>query len=1266
MASQKSQNCKHLKSESGVQDDQQNKSTVPQPVNYFSLFQYSNACERCCIALAIFLAVLNGGVPPIVSILYGEFCNMLIDRQYPTPGVPSTTTFLLKWFGGGKVLVNASSEERRLALEDDSMAWGLGCATFTLLQFLISTLSVFLLNFTASEQILRIQIRFFKSIVCKDMSWFDTKMDGNFIGTASENMNYLEAGIGGVIGIFVYLILIFAFGVLISLVYGWQLTFAMLSIAPISIGTSSVIAKIQSRLTVKEMMAYTAAGRIAEEVFTSIRTVAAFDGAQKEVQRYAKNLEISKSSGIKRGVASGTSGGVMWLIIYSSYAIAFLYGVRLIQASKENGDEIYTPAVLLIVFYGIFMGLTNVGFASAHVETFTRACGAAASIFNVINTTSKINPCSEDGKIKGNCLGEIEFRNIHFEYPSRPGVTILRGLNLKIKSGEIVAIVGGSGSGKSTLLQLIQRLYDPMKGDIFLDGENIQSLKVSWLRQQLGVVGQEPLLFATTIRENILYGFPTATEEDVIESAKKANAHDFIRKEIEGYDTVMGQKGSTLSGGQKQRIAIARALIRNPKILLLDEATSALDAANEKIVQAALDRAAKGRTTLIVTHRLSTIENADRIVVIANGVVAEQGTHKELFAAKGLYYELLQTQSEIKKEKVKTKQVEISSNQMVYDSPTFLPSTPRSRYNTLSTHSTLSEGSQMKPSDTVDQYKKVSLKQILKWNKNEWSFLFMGTVASLTAGAALPVVCVLFGHLFGLLSLTDFNEIIRGTNFYSVILVVVGLVAGCCVFLQMYCFAVSEMGLTTRLRIKAFESILNQDVGWFDEEKNKVGALCLRLTQDASGLQGTILSFLFTWKMTLVTLSTIPFVFSGVYIESIFVRGSSNTMNKSLESASKIASEVIGNIKAVACLGKEHYFIEKYSQTLKEGRRSNRKRAWLRGLAFAVGQTAPFFGYSISLWYGGYLVANENLQYKYVIMVSELLIFGAWTLGQCVVLAPSLREAADSAARLQYLFTRKPNVLDGELTNYPNLGKEGAIAYSKVGFKYPTRPGTLVLQNFNALIKSGQSVAIMGPSGSGKSTVIQLLLRYYDPISGHISINNVDIDKYRLSSLRQRLGLVSQEPVLFDRTIEENIAYGDNSRVVPLQEVIEAARAANIHNFIASLPEGYNTRLGIAGTQLSGGQKQRIAIARALVRNPQILLLDEATSALDPQSESVVQEALDNASSGRTTITIAHRLGAVRNADVIYVLDKGSVKESGTHQELMNQKGIYHSMHGAA
>lgn len=217
----------------------------------------------------------------------------------------------------------------------------------------------------------------------------------------------------------------------------------------------------------------------------------------KYFNRYAKNLEISKSSGIKRGVASGTSGGVMWLIIYSSYAIAFLYGVRLIQASKENGDEIYTPAVLLIVlinflfqgfqgsrglpnitfhnglvvfqvFYGIFTGLTNVGFASAHVETFTRACGAAASIFNVINTTSKINPCSEDGKIKGNCLGEIEFRNIHFEYPSRPGVTILRGLNLKIKSGEIVAIVGGSGSGKSTLLQLIQRLYDPMKGSLVL------------------------------------------------------------------------------------------------------------------------------------------------------------------------------------------------------------------------------------------------------------------------------------------------------------------------------------------------------------------------------------------------------------------------------------------------------------------------------------------------------------------------------------------------------------------------------------------------------------------------------------------------------------------------------------------------------------------------------------------------------------------------------------------------------------------------------
>ncbi|CAG2061156.1 unnamed protein product, partial [Timema podura] len=239
------------------------------------------------------------------------------------------------------------------------------------------------------------------------------------------------------------------------------------------------------------------------------------------------------------------------------------------------------------------------------------------------------------------------------------------------------------------------------------------------------------------------------------------------------------------------------------------------------------------------------------------------------------------------------------------------------------------------------------------------------------------------------------------------------------------------------------------------------------------------------------------------------------------------------------------------------------------------------------------------------------------------------------------------------------ISGDGRMQYSRVKFSYPTRPGVTILHGLDLMIEPGKTVALVGPSGCGKSTCIQMLLRFYDPMAGTVAVNNFDIQEVSLRALRSEIGLVSQEPVLFDRTIADNIAYGDNKRTVPMEDIIEAAKKANIHSFISSLPLGYNTRLGSKGTQLSGGQKQRVAIARALVRNPRILLLDEATSALDTQSQKVVQDALDHAREGRTCITIAHRLTTVQQADVICVLSQGCVAEMGSHSELVEKGGLY-------
>ncbi|KAL6437843.1 hypothetical protein ACFW04_004283 [Cataglyphis niger] len=417
----------------------------------------------------------------------------------------------------------------------------------------------------------------------------------------------------------------------------------------------------------------------------------------------------------------------------------------------------------------------------------------------------------------------------------------------------------------------------------------------------------------------------------------------------------------------------------------------------------------------------------------------------------------------------------------------------------------------------------------------------------------------------------------------------------------------------------------------------------------------------YTWKMTLVSVVSIPLVLGAVFFEARVMGGQGMQQKKKMEAATRIAVEAISNIRTVASLNKEECFFNRYCVELDHVAKATRTGSRLRGIVFSCGQTAPFFGYAISLYYGGYLVAKEGLSYEKVIKVSEALIFGSWMLGQALAWAPNFNTAKISAGRVFRLLDRVPEISSPPESEGKDLDwkADGLIQFSKVDFHYPTRPEISVLKGLNLIVKSGQMVALVGQSGCGKSTCIQLLQRLYDPLAGTVTLDRRDIASVSLTTLRSQLGVVGQEPVLFDRTIAENIAYGDNSRQATMDEIIEAAKMSNIHSFVTSLPLGYDTRLGTKGTQLSGGQKQRIAIARALLRNPRILLLDEATSALDTQSEQVVQAALDKAMQGRTCITIAHRLATIRNADVICVLDRGTVAEMGTHDDLMLADGLY-------
>ncbi|RXN37390.1 bile salt export pump [Labeo rohita] len=423
-----------------------------------------------------------------------------------------------------------------------------------------------------------------------------------------------------------------------------------------------------------------------------------------------------------------------------------------------------------------------------------------------------------------------------------------------------------------------------------------------------------------------------------------------------------------------------------------------------------------------------------------------------------------------------------------------------------------------------------------------------------------------------------------------------------------------------------------------------------------------IIAYYFSWKLSLVVTCFLPLIgLSGVF-QSKMLTGFANEDKNALEAAGQVSSEALSNIRTIAGLAKEKHFVSQYEEQLQAPYKGAKKKAHIYGICFAFAQCVIFMAFAASFRYGGYLVSNEGLPYMLVFRVISALVTSASALGRASSFTPDYAKAKIAAAQLFKLLDRVPKISISKTEGQSWDDFRGQIEFKGCRFTYPSRPDIQVLRGLEVSVHPGQTLAFVGSSGCGKSTSVQLLERFYDPDEGQVLIDGRPSASISVAFLRSQIGIVSQEPVLFDCSIAENIQYGDNSRTVSMEEIIEAAKKAYLHDFVMTLPDKYETQVGAQGSQLSRGQKQRIAIARAIVRNPKILLLDEATSALDTESEKVVQAALDEARQGRTCIVIAHRLSTIQSADIIAVMSQGMVIEKGTHEELMARKAAYYKL----
>ncbi|MEV7185508.1 ABC transporter ATP-binding protein [Kitasatospora sp. NPDC093102] len=913
----------------------------------------------------------------------------------------------------------------------------------------------------------------------------------------------------------------------------------------------------------------------------------------------------------------------------------------------------------------------------------------------------------------------LEFDQVEFRYDPEHPAPVLHGLSLKLAPGETLALVGASGSGKSTVAQLVPRFYDPAAGAVRLYGHDLRDLTLDSVRATVGIVPEESFLFSESVRTNIAYGRPDATDEQVVAAARAAQADEFIRALPDGYETRVGEQGLTLSGGQRQRIALARAILTDPRILLLDDATSAVDPQIEAEIHDALRSVMTGRTTLLIAHRRSTLQLADRIAVLERGRLLDLGTHEELEARCPQYRALITDpeagragRQSISEPASAEASGRVTGQRAAGGAPAGdaqttpgTTGTPGSD-STGTADSTGTTGNQATPAlptpalakaartadpDLLDKVAALppasdtpavpraeaeagdpdfTLRRLLRPFRTPLLLALLLVALDAAAGLVLPVLIrhgIDEGVRKGLMS---------GVAVASLTALVVVLLDRVVQGAENRVSGRTGERVLYTLRLKIFAHLNRLGLDYYERELT--GRIMTRMTTDLDSLT----SFLQTGMVTaVVSLLTFAGIFAALLIIDaglalvvfavlpllviatlVFRKKSKDQYERSRDLISAVNADLQENVAGMRIVQAFRRLDTNTDRFVARGiaYREARVRAQLYiSLYFPFVQFLSSVAAALVLIVGAARVDAGTLTVG--ALVAYLLYIDLFfaPVNQLSQVFDGYQQASVGLGRIRELL-RTPTTTAEAVDPVPVAkGLRGEISFEGVGFAYNggADGAPTVLSGVDLHIPAGQTVALVGETGAGKSTLVKLVARFYDATEGTVRVDGVDLTRYDLAQYRHRLGVVPQEAYLFAGTVREAIAYGRPA--ASAAEVEAAARAVGAHDMIVRLSGGYDHEVAGRGRNLSAGQRQLIALARAELVDPDILLLDEATASLDLATEAAVNQAADRLSGGRTTLVIAHRLTTAERADRVIVLDHGRVVEDGTHTELLARGGTY-------